>query len=129
MAEPYTTINCDVLVVGAGGTGLRAAVAAAEAGCRVQVVSKSLLGKAHTVMAEGGIAGADRGQPDRVADEAAEDGHHRRRQQPPGGVATEAGHQSRARRGMRNGPRARAHRRGLGRHAARHSPVRPFVSG
>ena len=56
MAEPYTTIECDVLVVGAGGTGLRAAVAAAEAGCRVQVVSKSLLGKAHTVMAEGGIA-------------------------------------------------------------------------
>jgi succinate dehydrogenase / fumarate reductase flavoprotein subunit len=56
MAESYITHDCDVLVVGAGGAGLRAAVAAAEAGCSVQVVTKSLLGKAHTVMAEGGIA-------------------------------------------------------------------------
>jgi succinate dehydrogenase / fumarate reductase flavoprotein subunit len=55
-AEPYDVIDCDVLVVGAGGAGMRAAVAAAEAGCRVAMVSKSLLGKAHTVMAEGGIA-------------------------------------------------------------------------
>jgi len=55
-AEPYDTIDCDVLVVGAGGAGMRAAIAAAEAGCRVAVVTKSLLGKAHTVMAEGGIA-------------------------------------------------------------------------
>src|SRR5205085_4980896 len=55
-AEPYETIDCDVLVVGAGGAGMRAAIAAGEAGCRVAVVSKSLLGKAHTVMAEGGIA-------------------------------------------------------------------------
>ena len=47
-----------MLVVGAGGTGLRAAIAAAEAGCSTLVVSKSLLGKAHTVMAEGGIAAA-----------------------------------------------------------------------
>src|SRR5450759_724061 len=54
--ESYTTIECDVLVVGAGGAGMRAAIAAAEAGCRVTVVTKSLLGKAHTVMAEGGIA-------------------------------------------------------------------------
>ena len=54
--EPYDTIECDVLVVGAGGAGMRAAIAAAEAGCAVTVVSKSLLGKAHTVMAEGGIA-------------------------------------------------------------------------
>ncbi len=48
--------DCDVLVVGAGGAGMRAAIAAAEAGCSTVVVTKSLLGKAHTVMAEGGIA-------------------------------------------------------------------------
>src|SRR5690348_3220049 len=46
----------DVVVVGAGGAGLRAAIAAHDAGARVAVVCKSLLGKAHTVMAEGGIA-------------------------------------------------------------------------
>ena len=46
----------DVLVIGAGGAGLRAAVAATERGLSVGVVTKSLLGKAHTVMAEGGIA-------------------------------------------------------------------------
>ena len=48
----------DVLVIGAGGAGLRAAIAAAAEGARVGLVSKSLLGKAHTVMAEGGIAAA-----------------------------------------------------------------------
>src|SRR3989337_92754 len=48
----------DVVVIGAGGSGLRAAIAAHEAGARVAVVCKSLLGKAHTVMAEGGIAAA-----------------------------------------------------------------------
>jgi succinate dehydrogenase / fumarate reductase flavoprotein subunit len=48
----------DVLVVGAGGAGLRAAIAAAEAGANVGLVCKSLLGKAHTVMAEGGVAAA-----------------------------------------------------------------------
>jgi succinate dehydrogenase / fumarate reductase flavoprotein subunit len=48
----------DVVVVGAGGAGLRAAIAAHEAGSRTAVVCKSLLGKAHTVMAEGGIAAA-----------------------------------------------------------------------
>jgi succinate dehydrogenase / fumarate reductase flavoprotein subunit len=48
----------DVLVLGAGGAGMRAAIAAAEQGCEVGVVCKSLLGKAHTVMAEGGIAAA-----------------------------------------------------------------------
>src|SRR3954466_15122626 len=48
----------DVVVVGAGGSGLRAAIAAHEAGARTAVVCKSLLGKAHTVMAEGGIAAA-----------------------------------------------------------------------
>ncbi|MGH7642492.1 MAG: succinate dehydrogenase/fumarate reductase iron-sulfur subunit [Candidatus Dormibacteria bacterium] len=50
--------NYDVLVLGAGGAGMRAAIAAAEEGCQVGVVCKSLLGKAHTVMAEGGIAAA-----------------------------------------------------------------------
>ena len=48
----------DVVVVGAGGAGLRAAIGAHEAGARTAVVCKSLLGKAHTVMAEGGIAAA-----------------------------------------------------------------------
>lgn len=48
----------DVLVVGAGGAGLRAAIEASARGARVGVVCKSLLGKAHTVMAEGGIAAA-----------------------------------------------------------------------
>jgi succinate dehydrogenase / fumarate reductase flavoprotein subunit len=54
----YETVETDVLVLGAGGAGLRGAIAAAEAGCRVLVVCKSLLGKAHTVMAEGGVAAA-----------------------------------------------------------------------
>jgi succinate dehydrogenase / fumarate reductase flavoprotein subunit len=48
----------DVLIVGAGGAGLRAAIEASHAGVKVGVVSKSLLGKAHTVMAEGGMAAA-----------------------------------------------------------------------
>ena len=48
----------DVLVIGAGGAGLRAAIEASGAGVRVGLVCKSLLGKAHTVMAEGGIAAA-----------------------------------------------------------------------
>ena len=48
----------DVLIIGAGGAGLRAAIAARDAGARVLVICKSLLGKAHTVMAEGGIAAA-----------------------------------------------------------------------
>ncbi len=48
----------DVIVVGAGGAGLRAAIAAHDAGARTAVICKSLLGKAHTVMAEGGIAAA-----------------------------------------------------------------------
>src|SRR5262245_11730417 len=48
----------DVVVIGAGGSGLRAAIAAHEAGAKVAVVCKSLLGKAHTVMAEGGAAAA-----------------------------------------------------------------------
>ncbi|MEA2552489.1 MAG: succinate dehydrogenase / fumarate reductase, flavoprotein subunit, partial [Fimbriimonadaceae bacterium] len=48
----------DVLIIGAGGAGLRAAVEASAAGVKVGVVCKSLLGKAHTVMAEGGVAAA-----------------------------------------------------------------------
>ncbi len=48
----------DVIVIGAGGAGLRAAIAATEQGARTALVCKSLLGKAHTVMAEGGIAAA-----------------------------------------------------------------------
>jgi succinate dehydrogenase / fumarate reductase flavoprotein subunit len=51
-------VETDVLVIGAGGAGMRAAIAAAESGCRVLVLCKSLLGKAHTVMAEGGMAAA-----------------------------------------------------------------------
>src|SRR5690348_14275931 len=58
MTEWYEVHEHDVLVIGAGGAGLRAAVAAAEAGVSVGLVCKSLLGKAHTVMAEGGIAAA-----------------------------------------------------------------------
>lgn len=56
--EAYETFEYDVLVIGAGGAGLRAVIAAREAGCTVGVVMKSLLGKAHTVMAEGGVAAA-----------------------------------------------------------------------
>jgi succinate dehydrogenase / fumarate reductase flavoprotein subunit len=52
------TIDHDVLVIGAGGAGLRAAIEAASKGVSVGVVCKSLLGKAHTVMAEGGVAAA-----------------------------------------------------------------------
>jgi succinate dehydrogenase / fumarate reductase, flavoprotein subunit len=54
----YETLDYDVLVIGAGGAGLRAALEAEAAGCRVGLVCKSLLGKAHTVMAEGGAAAA-----------------------------------------------------------------------
>ena len=54
----FETHAFDVVVVGAGGAGLRAAIEAARQGARTAVVCKSLLGKAHTVMAEGGIAAA-----------------------------------------------------------------------
>jgi succinate dehydrogenase flavoprotein subunit len=54
----YETHSFDVVVVGAGGAGLRAAVEASVQGARTAIVCKSLLGKAHTVMAEGGIAAA-----------------------------------------------------------------------
>jgi succinate dehydrogenase / fumarate reductase flavoprotein subunit len=48
----------DVVVIGAGGSGLRAAIEARRAGKRTAIISKSLFGKAHTVMAEGGCAAA-----------------------------------------------------------------------
>jgi succinate dehydrogenase / fumarate reductase, flavoprotein subunit len=54
----YETLEYDVLVIGAGGAGLRAAIEASVAGVRVGLICKSLLGKAHTVMAEGGVAAA-----------------------------------------------------------------------
>ena len=51
--ETYTTHEHDVVVIGAGGAGLRAAIAASQEGASVALVCKSMLGKAHTVMAEG----------------------------------------------------------------------------
>lgn len=54
----YQTFEHDVLVIGAGGAGLRAAIEASAAGVNVGLICKSLLGKAHTVMAEGGMAAA-----------------------------------------------------------------------
>ncbi|MFI5230363.1 MAG: fumarate reductase/succinate dehydrogenase flavoprotein subunit [Gemmatimonadales bacterium] len=58
MSAEYQTVEHDVLVIGAGGAGLRAAIEAAAQGVSVGLVCKSLLGKAHTVMAEGGMAAA-----------------------------------------------------------------------
>ena len=58
MTTEYETHDHDVLIIGAGGAGLRAALGALAQGAKVAVVCKSLLGKAHTVMAEGGIAAA-----------------------------------------------------------------------
>jgi succinate dehydrogenase / fumarate reductase flavoprotein subunit len=58
LVPQFTTHQYDVLVIGAGGAGLRAAIEASAAGVSVGLVCKSLLGKAHTVMAEGGIAAA-----------------------------------------------------------------------
>jgi succinate dehydrogenase / fumarate reductase, flavoprotein subunit len=54
----YETFSHDVLVIGSGGAGLRAAIEASATGASVAVVCRSLLGKAHTVMAEGGVAAA-----------------------------------------------------------------------
>jgi succinate dehydrogenase / fumarate reductase flavoprotein subunit len=56
--ERFETHDHDVVVIGAGGAGLRAAIEASARGAKVALVCKSLLGKAHTVMAEGGIAAA-----------------------------------------------------------------------
>ena len=54
----YETVSCDVLIVGSGGAGLRAAIESFDRGASTLIVSKVLMGKAHTVMAEGGIAAA-----------------------------------------------------------------------
>jgi succinate dehydrogenase / fumarate reductase, flavoprotein subunit len=54
----YETLEYEVLVIGAGGAGLRAAIESSASGVRVGLICKSLLGKAHTVMAEGGMAAA-----------------------------------------------------------------------
>jgi len=56
--DKYETHEYDVIVIGAGGAGLRAAIEASGAGAKTAMVCKSLLGKAHTVMAEGGVAAA-----------------------------------------------------------------------
>jgi len=58
VSDRFESHDVDVLVIGAGGAGLRAAIEASAQGARVGVVCKSLLGKAHTVMAEGGVAAA-----------------------------------------------------------------------
>jgi succinate dehydrogenase / fumarate reductase flavoprotein subunit len=58
VSERYETHEHDVIVIGAGGAGLRAAIEASASGASVGLVCKSLLGKAHTVMAEGGVAAA-----------------------------------------------------------------------
>jgi len=58
MLEDYSVHEYDVLVIGAGGAGLRAAIEASSSGAKVAIISKSMLGKAHTVMAEGGAAAA-----------------------------------------------------------------------
>ena len=66
MAETkYETHAHDVLVIGAGGAGLRAAIEASSMGLSVGLICKSLLGKAHTVMAEGGMAAAMANNDDR----------------------------------------------------------------
>jgi succinate dehydrogenase / fumarate reductase flavoprotein subunit len=57
-SETYETHEYDVIVIGAGGAGLRAAIETSAAGVKTALICKSLLGKAHTVMAEGGIAAA-----------------------------------------------------------------------
>ncbi len=58
MSESYEHHEYDVLIIGAGGAGLRAAIEAKQRGLKVGIVTKSLLGKAHTVMAEGGMSAA-----------------------------------------------------------------------
>ena len=58
MSNKYETHDYDVVVIGAGGAGLRAAIESSARGVKTALVCKSLLGKAHTVMAEGGVAAA-----------------------------------------------------------------------
>ncbi|MDA4127946.1 MAG: FAD-binding protein [Thaumarchaeota archaeon] len=56
--KSYKETTCDVLIIGAGGAGLRAAIESHDKGAKTLILCKSLLGKAHTVMAEGGVAAA-----------------------------------------------------------------------
>ena len=65
----YETHEYDVVVVGAGGAGLRAAIEASASGVKTAIVCKSLLGKAHTVMAEGGVAAALANTDDRIVED------------------------------------------------------------
>lgn len=58
MSEKYIVHEHDVVIIGAGGAGLRAAIEASNSGVSVAMICKSMLGKAHTVMAEGGAAAA-----------------------------------------------------------------------
>ena len=58
MEESITHHEFDVIVIGAGGAGLSAAIEASRAGVSVGMICKSMLGKAHTVMADGGMAAA-----------------------------------------------------------------------
>ncbi len=65
LEEEYSVHEYDVVVIGAGGAGLRAAIGASASGATVAMISKSMLGKAHTVMAEGGAAAALANKDDR----------------------------------------------------------------
>ena len=65
MDEDYSVHEYDVVIIGAGGAGLRAAIEASSSGATVAMISKSMLGKAHTVMAEGGAAAAQANKDER----------------------------------------------------------------
>jgi len=54
----FEIIDTDILIIGAGGAGCRAAIAASDSNLEVTIITKDILGKAHTVMAEGGINAA-----------------------------------------------------------------------
>ena len=65
MAEDFKKYEYDVIVIGAGGAGLRAAIEAARSGAKTAIITKSLLGKAHTVMAEGLCSSPSKRRPKR----------------------------------------------------------------
>ena len=111
----YETFTHDVLVIGTGGAGLRAAIEASAAGVSVGMVSKCLLGKAHTVMAEGGIAAALANVDDRDNWKVHFRRHHARRpirqQLADGGIARPGGAGAGARtRGLGRGFRSHERR-------------------